>query len=807
MPFLAALVSPAPQTALKTGTVISRTTVVAPRVYRLPNADESWSKAAITVKGKGITVDFRGATLQGADPSVEPDARKGLGVLVTGENVTIKNLRIRGYKVGLFAKGCQGLRLIDCDFSYNWKQHLLSDTEKEDTADWMSFHKNENREWFRYGAGAYLEDCDKFEVKNLRVTGGQCGLMLTRCDFGKVWNCDLSFNSGLGLGMYRSSDNKVMHNKMDWCVRGYSHGVYNRGQDSAGILVFEQCMRNVFAYNSATHGGDGFFLWAGQHTMDTGEGGCNDNLLYGNDFSHSPANAIEATFSRNAFVMNRLIDCWHGIWGGYSYDTKIIANVFALNGEAVAIEHGQKNTLWLNSFDGDTLGVYLWQNAGKPDPNWGYPKHKDTRNFGSVVLQNNFNGLTEAAVVLGSGTDVKVQKNTVNQSKKAFVFSGEQNGTIVGSNSVFGDDTEPTYVGVAFRDNVFSKNDTTVKAPWMTRGGNANVSSEPEGLKAYLASFGVWFGMRDLEHAIEEAQEEGLKEGLEDLKAVAKYHVEPLDDGQDPFIPQGSIRGRRYILVDEWGPYDFRRPLLWPRGKVAASSTAIEPDGRQTSSATEGRTFEILGPTGTWKLKSATPGVTLTARSGSVPGKVTAQWPATSQDIDIELAYVGGATVDHRGVFTPKGRPVTFGWSKSFLPIAWTVRFWTWAQGSDPRTEPEAFAKTLEGGPVATYADTELSFATGGSPRQGVPADRFATKAEGTFETGAGPFTLNVTADDGVRVWVDGKQVIDEWHWQAPTQYTRDLNLAKGRHTIRVDHFEIDGYTALKVEVKPKKRV
>ena len=35
--------------------------------------------------------------------------------------------------------------------------------------------------------------------------------------------------------------------------------------------------------------------------MDTGQGGCNDNLLYGNDFSHAPTNGIEATFSRNAF--------------------------------------------------------------------------------------------------------------------------------------------------------------------------------------------------------------------------------------------------------------------------------------------------------------------------------------------------------------------------------------------------------------------------------------------------------------------------------------------------------------------------
>ena len=93
-----------------------------------------------------------------------------------------------------------------------------------------------------------------------------------------------------------------MHNRIDWCVRGYSHGFYNRGQDSAGLLIYEQSSRNIVAFNSVTHGGDGLFLWAGQSTMDTGQGGVNDNLFYDNDFSHAPTNGIEATFSRNVVL-------------------------------------------------------------------------------------------------------------------------------------------------------------------------------------------------------------------------------------------------------------------------------------------------------------------------------------------------------------------------------------------------------------------------------------------------------------------------------------------------------------------------
>ena len=90
--------------------------------------------------------------------------------------------------------------------------------------------------------------------------------MLMESNRGKVWNNSFSFLSAIGLGMYESSGNKIMHNKIDWCVRGYSHGVYNRGQDSAGILIYEQSNQNLFAYNSVTHGGDGFFLFGPQFT-------------------------------------------------------------------------------------------------------------------------------------------------------------------------------------------------------------------------------------------------------------------------------------------------------------------------------------------------------------------------------------------------------------------------------------------------------------------------------------------------------------------------------------------------------------
>ena len=193
--------------------------------------------------------------------------------------MTLKNASVRGFKIALLAENAASLRLENCDFSYNYCPRLHSIREREDFSDWLSYHRNEKDEWMRYGAAFYLKNCSNVTIKGCRATGCQNALLMTRCNDAVVYNNFFHYNSGLGIGLYRSSRNKIMHNFLDWNVRGYSHGFYECGQDSAGILLYEQSSNNLIAFNSVTHSGDGLFLWAGQTTMDTGEGGCNDNLI------------------------------------------------------------------------------------------------------------------------------------------------------------------------------------------------------------------------------------------------------------------------------------------------------------------------------------------------------------------------------------------------------------------------------------------------------------------------------------------------------------------------------------------------
>ncbi len=394
------------QAVIKRGMKITRSMTFTKKLVQL----SSDSLPVIHITGKNIVVDFRQLHLDGG-AGREPNKYTGIGILISdADNVTLRNLSVRGYKIALLVKNTKGLRLENCDMSYNYRPRLNSTPYREDMSDWLSYHRNDNDEWLRYGAGMYLVDCMAPVITGCKVTNGQNGLMMVRTTDAEIYGNDFSFNSGIGLGLYRASGNKVYSNRIIFNIRGYSHGVYARGQDSAGILVYEQSNNNLFSNNNVTHGGDGFFLWAGQSTMDSGKGGCNDNLLRGNDFSYAATNGIEATFSRNTFDGNRLFECTHGIWAGYSFETVIRNNQFRNNRIAIAIEHGQGNVVSHNLFSRNTQAIRLWGRPSQP-ADWGYAKDRDVRSRDYIIAANSFN-YDGTAISLHRTSGVQVFDNT-----------------------------------------------------------------------------------------------------------------------------------------------------------------------------------------------------------------------------------------------------------------------------------------------------------------------------------------------------------------------------------------------------------
>jgi nitrous oxidase accessory protein NosD len=693
--------------SLRPGLVVSRSTRVAPKVYRL-RAPAVLDSALVVIRGDDVTVDMRGVTLLGSDSTDRPDDARGVAIFVDGgRNVIIRGARIHGYKIAIHARGTRNLRLEDNDLSRNWKPRLYSLVEHESLVDWLSFHHNEQNEWLRFGAAIYLEDVRGGEVRGNTVEQGMNALLLTRSDSVLIWNNDFSFNSGLGIGFYRSSDNRIMHNRVDFDVRGHSEGFYHRGQDSAGILIYEQSCRNVIAYNSVTHGGDGLFLWAGQSTMDTGEGGANDNVVYSNDFSYSPANGIEATFSRNVFVWNHVYGSDYGIWGGYSFDSWITNNTLSFNRTGIAIEHGQGNRIVSNLLTGDTTSVRLWADSIEPS-DWGYPKHRDTRSRDNLVADNLFM-MNRVAVTASNSTPLTLRGNRFAKV-----------------------DTDLSAI-----NTVVVRHDSTP-----TREGGVLQSEVPAELRARLPA--------------------------------------RLSNGQRVWPPSPLARlPRSAIIVDEWGPYDWRTPKLWPLDSVRAVPLRLA----------------VLGPPGTWTLDEARNVGALSKRAGritklGVPDTLVVTPRADSLgNWSVTLAFRAN-----------QGSALTLFSLNRFEPaIDWTERVFAWSDSTDPRTKPGAFAALLHGTPVLERHVPRLDVMWYRPTVAGIPSKQWALEATGTVNLPSGAYTLQTISDDAVRVWVDDRLVIDDW---TPHESTVDgAALGGGRHELRVQYAQVDGWAELRLEI------
>lgn len=98
---------------------------------------------------------------------------------------------------------------------------------------------------------------------------------------------------------------------------------------------------------------------------------------------------------------------------------------------------------------------------------------------------------------------------------------------------------------------------------------------------------------------------------------------------------------------------------------------------------------------------------------------------------------------------------------------------------------------SLSGTPALTGTTSAVNFNWGfGSPAPGFPADFFSVRWVRNVTLEPGRYRFTVTADDGVRLWVNNSLIIDQWRIQAPTTFQADIELPGGQIPMKVEYFE-----------------
>jgi PA14 domain len=111
--------------------------------------------------------------------------------------------------------------------------------------------------------------------------------------------------------------------------------------------------------------------------------------------------------------------------------------------------------------------------------------------------------------------------------------------------------------------------------------------------------------------------------------------------------------------------------------------------------------------------------------------------------------------------------------------------------------------RDLSGNPALVRNDSEINFDWGsGSPDGNINSDNFSVRwtRRPSFESGRYLFTTQ--SDDGVRLFIDDRLVIDQWRELNGDKFTYEVNLGKGSHKVRLEYFEKGGRALAKLSWK-----
>ncbi len=267
--------------------------------------------ARIIVKASNVTIDGNGATLVGAGTAgnLKSFATAGAGVRADGcTNVVLRNLKAKGFALGLDVSDGTAWTVEGCDFSDNYH--------------------NPAHGWGELPArgGIRLTRVSDSVLRKNKANNVWDGLHLRECHDNLISANDFSHCSNVCAKLWTSSRNRVLNNNLSYGLRIDRAKGEVHARDSTCVLIESGSDDNYFYRNDITHGGDGVFLRALSPWVSRG------NVFVENDTSYANNNCVESWCPGNTFIRNKANHGSYGFWLGGSDQTRLIGNEAAFNG-------------------------------------------------------------------------------------------------------------------------------------------------------------------------------------------------------------------------------------------------------------------------------------------------------------------------------------------------------------------------------------------------------------------------------------------------------------------------------------------
>jgi len=131
--------------------------------------------------------------------------------------------------------------------------------------------------------------------------------------------------------------------------------------------------------------------------------------------------------------------------------------------------------------------------------------------------------------------------------------------------------------------------------------------------------------------------------------------------------------------------------------------------------------------------------------------------------------------------------------------VAWTLKWFSWS--GLRYDDSDGWARLWAGTPLKVERSRNIGGDwTGRSPADGVPSDHFALLATTTIKVAAGRYLFHTVSDDGIRLFVDDRTVIERWNHHGATPDNVPVDLDASPHTFRVEYCQEDGAAVLQLD-------
>lgn len=483
---------------------------VAPGEYLRPDPGNT---GVIRIQGRrGVELDLRGVRLLGQGPGATSEDARGLGIVIEDcDRVTVRGGELGGYLGCLVVLNSTDVTLEGITFAGYRADRLRGTASAADPADLLDPTFADPLDWLaRYGAAITIEGSSRVRVRDCRARGGQNGILLLGSEECEIEGNDLSFLSGWGVALARSSNNRVVGNRLDYIARGHAAGGPDQGFAACALLVVDGSSRNTFAWNSATRSGHGALLFVGAGPPGVpARPGCEENRFYRNDFSLALGQAFLDHGSTGTWVVGNELS---GALGGGlravgTRDLVVYANEVAdVPAAGVALEGGAQ----------------------------------------ALVIGNTLRACDQAFVVRGSGRESRAEgghwlvDNHFRENLQDLVLEGTR--------------------GLAASGNRFEAVRRGVQC--VEFGAEEGTATSPEVLWATLAGAD---GVRPSGRAWRSTLRQARGESHPALREVQRFEP-PRGGGARPAPLAGAPPGLQGLWIGPYGPWDFQGSAPRPEG-------------------------------------------------------------------------------------------------------------------------------------------------------------------------------------------------------------------------------------------------